>query len=314
MDIQNTEKFKERFESDFQKYLVPENTFFLNTKGIRSSELSVNIPQHLTTIASGHLGTSGQERNVWSEGNKVITQQRFRTQAYQIDDYKEFFTNQDMRADAMEAIKNFLDTAVGNYAAFQMGATATAAKVFTTGASTRVTSVAGSTASVKRITEADMLKVRTLMAKSNMGGKWYGLLDPAQIEDLLTIDNFTSADKIGIQSKLVSGQFAEILGIKIFERSPLLGANIAYGGTAYELKNIYGVPGTPTDEVATTDVAAAIFWNESALYSNRGLMKTYIDSGSAIFQSDILSAQYTFGIDKIRNDNKGVIALIETTA
>lgn len=314
MDIQNAEKFKERFESDFQKYLTPENTFFLNTKGKVSSDVSVNVPQYLTTIAAGHLGTTALDQNVWSEDNKVITQKRFRTQAYQIDDYKEFFTAQDMRGDAMDAIKSFLDTAVGNYAAYQMGATAPAHQLFTTGATTsgRATSIVGSSATVQRITLADMLKVRTLMGKSNLPGKWYGLMDPAQIEDLLSISSFTDADKLGIQSKLVSGQFADILGIKIFERSPVLGGNIAYGGTAYEIKDIYGTQGA-ADAVAATDVSAAIFWNDSALYSNRGMMKTYIVAGDANFQSDILSAQYSFGLDKIRKDGVGVIALIETT-
>jgi hypothetical protein len=330
LGVNNSEAFKQRFESDFQKLLIPDNTFYLNTKGISSSDLSVNIPQYLTQVTGpADVHTTGPlDIQQWSEDNKVVTQSRFRTIAYAIDDYKAFFLAQDLRLDAMLSIKNYLDTAVGNYAAFKMSSTKASTQVFTTGSGTtetfgqitvqtRPSSAVGSTATVKRITQSDMLKVKTLMSKSNMIGKWCALLSPEQVEDLFSIAQFSNYFALGQLSKLQSGEFADILGIKIFMRAPRLGANAIYtnttvsGVTTAVLNDAYNTV-TSGNTVGVNDSGAAIFWNENALYANRGLMKTYIQPQVAAYQADLLSAQYTFGIDKIRIDEVGVIALIES--
>lgn len=316
MEIQNAEKFMERFEKDFQKYLTPENTFWMNTKGVTSSDLSVNVPQYLTTIAgpTDPTSTDALNVNIWSESNKVITQKRFRSQAYQIDDYVEFFTSQSLKMDAIGAIKDFIDTAIGNYAAYQFASQKAATQVFTSGTATRTSSVVGSTATVKRIVEADMLKVRTLIGKSNMSGKWFGLVSADQMEDLLSITNIVTADKTGLnESSFLTGRIVTVLGITIFERNPSLGANVAYevSGTTATINNIYNVPGAATGATTTASRGAAIFWNEKALYSNKGLMKTYVNGSDAVYQGDILSTNYAFGVDKIRTDEVGVISLIE---
>jgi len=313
--IQNAEKFTERFEKDFQAFLTPDNSFYLNTKGITSSDLSVNIPQFLTEIAGPADVTSNGALDVveWAEGNKVVTQSRFKTNAYQIVDYKEFFTAQDQRTDAMEAMKNFIDTKIGDFAAYKMSPATTA--LVTTGTTTRASEVLGSSATVKTITKADILSVKKAMGKSNLSGKWYCVATPEAIADLLAIDDFVKADALGVQqSRLLTGEFADILGIRFFMRAPVLGANVVYDeagspGVLTKL-DVYGAVGA-ADAVTSTSVGGLIFWNENALYSNKGLAKTYITAGDARYQSDLLSMQYSFGLEPIRTDNVGCIALVE---
>lgn len=313
--IQNSEKFTERFSKDFQALLTPDNSFYLNTKGITSKDLSVNIPQYLTEIAAPSDVTSNAALDVveWAEGNKTVTQKQFKTKAYQIVDYKEFFTAQDQRQDCMDSMKSFIDTQVGNFAAYKFAPETT--ELVSTGTATRASEVVGSSATVKVYTKADLIKAKTAMSKTNMTGKWYALATPEAIADLFQIDDFVKADSLGIQqSRLLNGEFADILGVRFFMRAPSLGANVVYDevGSPGALTKIdaYGAVGA-ADSVTATSVGGIIFWNENALYSNKGMAKVYITAQDARYQSDLISLQHTFGVDPIRTDNQGIIVLAE---
>ena len=170
MEINNVEKLTEKFSTDFQKMLTPDNAFYLNSKGESSTDVSVNIPQFLTEIAAAADPTSNAILDLveYAEDNLVVTQKRFRTKAYQIVDYKEFFTAQNQRANAMDAMKNFIDTQVGNYAAYKFATNDTNKIVMTSGTGTRPTDVVGSSAVVKKITLEDLLAVRALIGRSNL--------------------------------------------------------------------------------------------------------------------------------------------------
>lgn len=317
MEITNAEKYVEKFSSDFQQLLTPDNTFYLNTKGEVTNALSVNIPQWYTEIAGPSDVTVNGALDVveWTEDNVVVTQSRFKTKAYQIVDFKEFFTNSAQRENAMIAMKAFIDTKVGNYAAYKMGVDDSDKIVMTSGTGTRHASVAGGAAAVKKITLDDMLKVKSLMGKSNLPGQWYALMSPDQIADLMALTDLTTADKLGVQSRLLSGEFADLLGIKVFQRQATLGSSVVYelSGTpgTYSKIDAYGTVGA-ADSVTSAAVGSVIFWNENAAYSATGLVKTYVTSGDARYQSDLLSLQYTYGIEPMRKDNVGLIALIET--
>jgi hypothetical protein len=305
MEIENVVKYAEKFSKEFQRFLTPDNSFYLNTRGIASNALSVNIPQHLTLIESGDPSGTNVK---WDEGNKAVTQVKFRTKPLVIEDWDEFYTSQSMRRDALESFKYWADTQVGNFAAYKFAENTT---IPTTG-SPRASSLIGSTASVQAIEKADMLNVRKALAKANLPGKWFGLCDAEAISDLLNISEFTTSDKIAMQSKLVSGQFADILGIRIFERNPSLGANVAYTNVPAK-SDVYGVDGV-ADAVAITDTSAAgIFWINSALYHNKGINKMYINKGDANAQGDVLSMLMGYGVDPIRTDKAGLVVLREDT-
>lgn len=313
--ITNAEKFTEKFSSDFQALLTPDNSFYLNTKGETSSDLTINIPQYLTEIAAPSDVTSNAALDVveYSEHNVTVTQKRFKTKAYQIVDYKEFFTAQDQRKNCMEAMKAFIDTKVGNFAAYKFAPATTT--LVSTGAVTRTTEVVGSNATVKTFVKRDFINAKKAMAKTNLMGKWYALISPEALGDLFAIDDFVKADSLGIgQSRLYNGEFADILGIRFFLRAPSLGANVSYkpvGSPAVLTKqDIYGTVGT-ADSVGNTNVGGIIFWNESALYANKGLTKFYTNSSDALYQSDLLSMQHTYGVEPIKKSNVGIIFLAE---
>lgn len=307
-------KYQEKFEKEVQSFLTPDNSFWMGLKGKVTDALSVNIPQFDTKVTS-NAASYPLTIVDWANGNKVVTQKEFITKAYRIGDYENFFTSQDLKSDLMKSMVAYFDTTIGNFVCYKLAAVDTAFQVFTTGTATRNTSVVGSSESVKRITMADMLAVRTKIAQSNLTGNWFAVMDSVQIEDLLTISEFTTAEKLGIRSRLLDGKFVDILGIKIYERNPALGANVAYAHTtspaAFGIVDIYGTVGT-ADAVTNTTIAGSVFWNENAVYSARGLAKVYTDSEQALYQGALISGKHTYGIEKAREDKAGCITLIET--
>ena len=312
-EITNAVKYTERFEKDFQAYLTPDNTFYLNTKGITSTDLSVNIPQYLTTITSPADMTSTSALSVvdYTQDNKVITQKIFKSNAMRVLDFEATFVANDQRKDVVEAMKAWAETTIGNYACYQFAPTTTT--LFTSGTATRPSSVIGSTNTVKVAVKADWIAVRTAIAKTNLPGKWFGLIDADMLGDLFAIDDFVKADATGEKmSRLMSGEFVDVLGIKLMVRSPQSGANVAYttSGSTATISDIYGAVGAAVT-ISNVHTGGSIFWNENALYANRGMSKLYTEIGNPIYQSDLYSLQYTYGVDKIRKDNVGVIALVE---
>lgn len=317
MEILNTEKLTERFEKDFQKYLTPSNTFWMNTKGIsNSANYTVNIPQYLTEIAA-NSDASALTLDVveWREDNKTVTQSTFKTKAYQIDSVKEFFTEQDMRNDCLVAIKDFMDTKIGDFAAYKLASATSGNTVFTTGSATRTTEVLNSNATVKKIAKADIIAVKKLIGKSNMPGKWFCLLTSDAMADLFEIDDFVKADSTGnAQSALINGEIATLMGINFFLRDPKSGANVAYtnttGSTVATKVDINAVVSTGIT-VTNDTVGGLIFWNENAAYKNQGLLDVNVSYKDAYHAADALSAVYTYGLEPIRSDYAGLIALVE---
>ena len=312
-EITNAVKYTERFSKDFQQFLTPDNTFYLNTKGETSTELSVHIPQYYTQIA-GVSSNSDAVLDVvdYTQDDQVITQRRFRSKAMRVLDFEATFVSNDQRADLVKAMQGWVSTEIGNYVALMIApATST---LFTSGTATRPSSLIGSGNTVKKAVKADWIAVRTEMAKSNIpGGRWFGLIDPSALSDLFEIDDFVKADATGEKlSRLMTGEFVDILGMTLMVRYPKFGANVAYtsGGT---LADVYGAEyeGKTADTITSAHVGASIFWNDSAIYQNRGMAKTYITAGDARYQGDLFSMQHSLGCGKIRKDGVGVIALVE---
>lgn len=311
-DITNVAKYSEKFSTDFQKYLTPDNTFWLNSKGVKGgTDISVNIPQYSTRISGPADATSNSALTVvdYTQDNLICTAKQFKTNAIRVIDFENTFTANDQRLDVMDGMKGFTDTKLGDFAAYQIAPTGST--FFTSGTDTRESSLEGSGNTVKVATQADWVKIRKAIAKTNIvGGEWHCLISPEFLGDLLNIPSFVEADKTGeAQSRLQNGEFVKILGITFHVRQALYGSSVAYttGGTKVD---VYGAVGAATT-ITSAHVGAAIFWNTNATYYNYPMSKLYYEMDNAIYQSDIYSMQHAFGMERIRKDGIGVIALIE---
>lgn len=324
----------EKFESDFQAMSTPDNSFYLSFKGQASNAITVNVPQWLVDVSDLDATSEGSAASttLWAEKSIAVTQKKFRSKALVISDWNEFFTSQSMRKDAMESLKAAMDTAIGNYAAYQLAKAATVSSatdiVFSTGSTSRTTEVTGSSASVKKIVKADILKVKEAMGKTNLTGKWNCLITPTALSDLFEINEFVTANQLGeAQSRLLNGEFAEIMGIRFYQRSGKFNANFAFSQVASPaantLKDIYGVAGT-ADTIDNSYVGGVLFWNENAAYFNRGISKVYANEANALYQGDLISLQEGYGVEVIKtsgnttspvtNKPSGVIILEEKLA
>lgn len=321
----------EKFESDFQAMSTPDNSFYLSFKGTTGNALTVNVPQWLVDVSDLDATAEGSASTptLWAEKSIAVTAKKFRSKALVISDWNEFFTSQSMRKDAMESLKAAMDTAIGNYAAYQLAKAATVSSatdiIFTTGTTTRNTEVSGSSATVKKIVKADILKIKEAMGKTNLTGKWNCLITPTALSDLFDIDEFVTANQLGeAQSRLLNGEFAEIMGIRFYQRSGKFNANFAFAQVkspaANTLKDIYGVAGT-ADTIDNSYVGGVLFWNENAAYFNRGISKIYANEANALYQGDLISLQEGYGVEVIKtagnttspvtNKPSGVIILEE---
>lgn len=324
----------EKFESDFQAMSTPDNSFYLSFKGNSGNALTINVPQWLVDVSDLDATAEGSAASttLWAEKSIAVTQKKFRSKALVISDWNEFFTSQSMRKDAMESLKAAMDTAIGNYAAYQLAKAATVSSatdiIFTTGSTSRNTEVSGSTASVKKIVKADILKVKEAMGKTNLTGKWNCLITPTALSDLFEINEFVTANQLGeAQSRLLNGEFAEIMGIRFYQRSGKFNANFAFAQVASPaantLKDIYGVAGA-ADTIDNSYVGGVLFWNENAAYFNRGISKVYANEANALYQGDLISLQEGYGVEVIKtagnttspvtNKPSGVIVLEEKLA
>lgn len=321
----------EKFESDFQAMSTPDNSFYLSMKGSQGNAITVNVPQWLVDVSDLDATAEGSAASttLWAEKSIAVTQKKFRSKALVISDWNEFFTSQSMRKDAMESLKAAMDTAIGNYVAYQLAKAATVSSstdiIFTTGTTTRTTEVTGSNATVKKIVKADILAVKEAMGKTNLTGKWNCLITPTALSDLFEINEFVTANQLGeAQSRLLNGEFAEIMGIRFYQRSGRKNANFAFSQVkspaANTLKDIYGVAGT-ADTIDNSYVGGVLFWNENAAYFNRGISKIYANEANALYQGDLISLQEGYGIEVIKtagnttspvtNKPSGVIVLEE---
>lgn len=318
MEITNVEKFSEKFEKEFQKYLSAseQSMFWTQVKGVsNSSAYTVNIPQYLTEIEANSSNSAISPDVVeWRENNKTVTQTTFKTKTYQVSSINEFFTENNMREDCMVAIKDFMNVKIGDFAAYKM-ATTQAGNIILTSGTGRTTGVIGSTATVKSITKQDFLNVKMKMAQSGVSGKWKCLITPTALNDLFLIDDFVKADALGTaQSRLLNGEFASILGIDFYVRHAKYGASVAYtnvtGSTTATKADIYNIESSG-NTIGNDHVEATLFWNDGSLYKNQGLVDINISTKDAYHHADAISALYTFGLEPIRTDLAGIITLVE---
>lgn len=124
---------------------------------------------------------------------------------------------------------------------------------------------------------------------------------PAEfLSDLLKIDGFVEADKIG-KANLIEGTIGRLLGFDIYMRSSV--ARYTNDGTP-----VYKPFGSAS---ATSDNLAGLFWYEGWVNRATGSPNVMIEENKPAYDGSILSIEAWAG-GKIRKDKKGVIALVQT--
>ena len=205
------------------------------------------------------------------------------------------------RASIMDGHVKKLKETMGDRLAWKWAENVTGASIIaTTGVGTRTASAPGSTATVKKITKADLLSARQVFDVDNIPVSGRKLMVTGQMyNDILGIDDFTHIDKYGL-SVIPDGLVGRIFGFDVFIRSRVNA--YATGGTTIK---------DPAAATATTDLGAAIAWHPEFVRRAMGSTKVFLELEKADYYGSVMSALVRFGGLNARNDVKGVVSIVE---
>ncbi|MCF8218710.1 MAG: hypothetical protein K9J21_06980 [Bacteroidales bacterium] len=227
----------------------------------------------------------------------------------------ELLTDISQYQDVLDQLKEAMETSIADVAAVKYGPTILERIFLTSGTDTRTTTMTGSTSgSRKKISKDDIIKVKTALAKDQVGGQIVGLITPDMHDDLLGIPEFVDYEKTGVKSKLVEGAIGRLMGIEFMIRwnEELGHAGIHYT-QAKAKKDNYTSVGAINN--ASNDGAAALFYIKNYVrYSKMPVNVSVARNVPQYKGATILGTQTRFGATISRqHDERGVIALVEAT-
>lgn len=299
------------YSRELQKMLYPDNSF------VQKSIAERGVADNVETVEKPVQGSIGkakegnpsslplQVRNV-SDGKKNYPTTLLYCEPILIDSQSQLLTNYNKRATKQEQQANELNDKVAAYTLEHWSPNIATNIVKTTGTA-RATNVAGMSSQRKAVTKEDFLKLHNLALRQTMGqaSAWYGLISPDMLTDLLSIEDFVNYEKTGMTTKLEKGIIGRILNFEIYVRSTEAG----HSGVLYDSSN----RPLSSDSKITDDVlAGALFWNDRAVCRAEGVVRTQVNEGApGYLGGTIIESWMRYGADIIRDDQRGVIALLE---
>jgi len=155
----------------------------------------------------------------------------------------------------------------------------------------------------KAVAYNDVLNAITLLNKHNapQGGR-IALITADMLADLLKVTEFKSSDYVDRKPIVDAPTAFRWLGIDWYVRSK---ANVFTKSTTTKLLKATGA------DTAATDCAAAIFWHKNFVRKANGAVKVFLNIDDAELYGSKLSALARYGAIGARNDNKGIVNLVE---
>lgn len=299
------------YSKELEKLLHPDNSFVKHSRverGIADNAVSIEKPVQ-GAIAKAKEGAPAtlplQVQNV-TDGKHSCPITLIYHDPILIDSESELMTNYNKRQSKQEQQADEMRDKIAAYTVQHWSPTKTDNILETTGKA-RATNVVGMTSQRKAITKDDMIKVQNLMARMLMGqgANWYGMLTPDLYSDLLLIPEFVDYEKLGVESKLKEGILGRIMGIDLFVRS----TEEAHNGLLYKNKN---TPLSGDSEITDELLTGALFWSDKAVFRAEGRVQTFVNvAAPGYLGGTIIESKMRYGADILREDQKGVIALLE---
>jgi hypothetical protein len=294
------------FAKDIEANIFPNNEFYMNAKDDSAfvegktvkhpvaglvPNVEINRTQLPATITKREDDENSYDLN------------EFTTDPTLIQDIEEIETNYSKRQNVLADHIDTLNTKIATFFANLWLPNGSDNIVRSSGTTARVASAPGASGNRKRITKEDFIEVSTKFNRMDVPTNGRLCVMPAEfLEDLLLIDGFVEADKIG-KANLIEGQIGRLLGFDIFIRSTV---------------GVYTNDGTPVKKAlgaatATSDNLAALFWYKGWVNRAKGGIKVYSALDKPEYYGSMFSAMVRAG-GKIRKDKKGVVALVEAHA
>lgn len=300
------------YSTELQKMLYPDNSFMnraVRERGVAPDVKTIEKPVQgkINKAKEGEPGVLPLKVTNPADGTHSYNTTLIYCEPILIDSQSELLVNYNKRQSKQEQQASELMTKAAAYTLRHWAPTQAANILKTTGTG-RPSNVAGFSSNRKAVTKADILKVHNLMMRMNvsgLGGSWYGMVTPDMYTDLLGIEDFIDYYKTGNETGLRNGVVGRILGIDIFVRT----TDNQHAGILYNSSN------EPQDgDVAPTDslLSGGLFWNDRLVCIAQGTPQVSINENKAEYLGGtLMSCWMRHGADILRDDQKGVIALLE---
>lgn len=303
------------FLSEIQPKLFPGNTFLSRSK---NDDAYVNY----NTVELAHSGTipggtvdrvmvpaSVQKR---TDAATNYSLEEFTTDPTLLGYTEELTIAYNKRSSILDQHANTLNKLTGDRALWRWAAGASGTHVLkSTGktdggsAATRTASGGGGTQTGTRnkFGKDDLIAIRQLFFKddiitTNVDPMCVAVLTAEQYSDLSGLPNVAEAQKYG-RAIFPSGVVDRILGFDIYIRSTVL---------VYNNSDALVAPGTAA---VATDQDAAIFFHPDYVRRAVGAIVPFVRLKDPTMYGDVFSMLLRFGAAPVRNDNKGIVVMME---
>lgn len=302
------------YSRELQKLIFPDNSFYKKSIGEagvadKTEQVEKPVQAPISKAKEGKPDSLPLSVETSTDSKKTYNTTLIYSKPLLIDSQSELLVNYNKRQSKMEQQAAEINTKVAAYTMAHWSPTKEA-NILKTSGTARASNIMGFTSQRKAVTKEDLLKVLNLimrMGVSSMGGNWYGMVTADMYTDLLSIPEFVDYYKTGNESRLKEGIIGRILGVDIFQRSTEEGhCGLLYNGRT---------PLSGDAEVKDSLLSGALFWNEKMVCRAEGRLRTVINENAPGYLGGTIIESFTrYGADIIRDDQKGVIALLEDKA
>lgn len=291
-----------------EENLFPTNTFLQRSTDhskFATNNKTINLPQAganpgVTKNPTNYPLTAGSR----IDADRTYDMDFYATDLIMIPDVQTVQISYDKVTSIMSQHVAKLANTVANQALYAWAPSGITASIILTTGATVSASAPAATGNRKAITSEDVLAAKTALDKQDVPQENRVGVIPSDMEgQLLAIPAIYQMYSYG-QALLPSGILLRLHGFDIYSRSSVV---VYDNSTPRQLKaiNDAGVPSSP----ASTDNLGAIFYHPLFVSRAIGETKLFYNEGRAEFQGDILDALVVFGAAKLRNDQKGIVAI-----
>lgn len=304
------------YSKELQKQIFPDSSFYKKSvaeTGVADTSETVEKPvqNRIGKAKEGKPNTLPLSVETSTDTKKTYPTTLIYCQPLLIDSQSELMVNYSKRQTKQEQQAGEMNVRIANYAAYHWAPTLASNILKTTG-DARDSNIMGISGKRKALNKEVMLRIYNLMLRMNvsgMGGKWYGMLSADAYTDLLAVPEFVDYQKTGNATKLEQGILGQIMGVELFTRT----TDEGHTGLLYKADGKTPIPAE--SEVADTLLAGNLFWNDKMVCRAEGVLRTVVNENAPGYLGGTILECFTrFGADIIRDDQKGVIALLEDKA
>jgi len=343
-EIRNsTESRMIQYTAEINPYLYSDNSFITKSTNDASFAASGKT-KRLNDSVNGPAGTKGrfQPLTLANGDNAPEKTPKVRKNTGHDWEIEYFHTDPDVismeltteipyedRQETLQAHSNVLNQMISNFTAVEwaqgeIGTPVTLDTVvgtdfyqFTSGGS-RANSVTGNTGTVKKIKKADMKKLKKSLVRQQLAngfGTMYFLPTVEQYDDILNDGDFIDYDKrTNTQAGMRDGVVGSMYGINILQprHREDWNANVLYSYSAATGNDRDFTKIEDTASAGANMVSAGIAWIDSLVLRAQGSAIVFPWENSPIYMGNVYASELRYSAIKKRNDNKGVVMLIET--